>query len=142
MACDRQEQPVAGAVERFEQLEEDRLETFRAAGPDVGRHLVGKAMPRRELPADMPEFLQVDHGGVLRDLGLERRIAPRTAAAGNVVAALLLFRQVEQLPGFGPGAIDQIARNAVIGDDRETETLERSAQRGGKGIRIGCLVIE
>ena len=30
----------------------------------------------------------------------------------------------------------------MIGDDRETETLERSAKRGGKGVRIGRLVVE
>jgi len=85
-----------------------------------------------ELAADVPEFLEVDDLGVLGDLGLERRIAARTAAAGDVIAALLVLGQVEQRLGLGPGLVDQLSRDAVIGDDRKAEAFERVAERGGK----------
>ena len=99
-------------------------------------------MPGGQLAADMPEFLEVDDLGILGDLRLERRIAARAAAAGNVICPLLVLGQVEQRAGLAPGALDQILGDAVIGDDGEAEAFERATEIGGEAIGITGLIVE
>ena len=48
--------------------------------PDVGRHQLLIAVPRRQLAADVPEFLEVEIGRALGGLDPERRVAARAAA--------------------------------------------------------------
>ncbi len=85
-------------------------------------------MPRGQLAADVPEFLEVDEARALGDLGLVRGVAARAAAAFDVSGALLRLRQREQLLGHVPGARDQIVGHAVIGNHREAEALERAPE--------------
>lgn len=93
-----------------------------------------------QIAPDMPEFLEIDMLGVLGDLGLERRIAALAAPGFVVIAVLFLLGQREELLGQARGALDQRQRDAVIGDDRETEAFERSAERRGKGGGIARFV--
>ena len=74
--------------------------------------------------------------------GMVSAADPRAAAAGDMVSALLILGQVEQRLGLRPGAVDQVGGDAVIGDDREAEPLERLAQRGGKAFGVTVLVGE
>ncbi len=85
----------------------------------------------------MPEFLEVVLGRTLGRLDPERRVAARAAAARNAVAPLHLLRQREEGAGFPLGPGDEIRRNAVVGDDREAEALERLAELRGEAFRIG-----
>ena len=99
-------------------------------------------MPLGQLAPDMPEFLEIDRARALGDLGLEGGVAARAAAARLVIAALLFLGQVEQIGGLRPGAVDQPLVDAVIGDDREAEPLERPAERRGEAFGIGRLLCE
>ena len=138
MPRDRRQQPVAGAIERGEQLDEGVAKPRRARRPHVRRHHVGEAMPRGQLAPDVPEFLQVDVARVLRDLGLERRIAARTALPLKEIAALLRIGQREQLLGRAPRPRDQLLRHAMVRHDGEAEALERAAdrRREARGVAV------
>ena len=98
--------------------------------------------PRAQFAADVPEFLQVDHARALGDLGLERRVAARAAAARDEIAALLLLGQREELRGHVPGAVDQVLRDAVVADDREAEALERPAEILREAFGIAVLILQ
>src|SRR3546814_11549526 len=60
-----------------------------------------------------------------RDLGPERRVAARAAAARDVIAALDLLGQREERLRLCPGFVDQRGVDAMIGDHREAEAFER-----------------
>src|SRR3546814_5750714 len=59
-----------------------------------------------------------------------------------MVAALFVLGQREQRLGERPGAVDQALTDAVIGDDREAEALERAAERRSEPIRVARLIGE
>ena len=138
MAGDRLEDPQARFVEGGEQLEEGVAERLHLFGPDVGRHLRFIGMARRKLAADVPEFLEVEIDRALGGLDPERRVAAGAAAALDLVAALHLVRQSEEGLGLLLGAVDQVGRYAVIGDDREAVALERFPELRGEPFGIGC----
>jgi len=55
-----------------------------------------------------------------------------------MVSLLHLLRQRKEGPSFILRLGDQVRRNAVVGDHRKAEPLERAADGGGKALRIGC----
>ena len=59
-----------------------------------------------------------------------------------MIGALFRFGQGEQLGGLAPGARDQVAWNAMIGDDREAEPLERRAELPRESVRVANLIGE
>src|SRR3546814_13932369 len=63
-------------------------------------------------------------------------------STGNMGAALFVLGQREQRLGERPGAVDQALTDAVIGDDREAEALERAAERRSEPIRVARLIGE
>ncbi len=140
MPRDRRQQPVARHVERREQVDEGLAKTRGLIGPDVGGHLRREAVALGEFAPDMPEFLEVDMRRALGDLGLERRIAARTATARAEILALGFLGQREERFGHRPGARDQLGRDAVVRDDGKAEALERIAERRREGDRVGGLV--
>src|SRR3546814_1370623 len=99
-------------------------------------------VPFGQIEAEVPEVLESDRLGILGELGLERGVTARAAATGNMVAALFVLGQREQRLGERPGAVDQALTDAVIGDDREAEALERAAERRSEPIRVARLIGE
>src|SRR4051794_23537250 len=103
--------------------------------------MVAEAVAGRQVAADMPEFLEVVRLAALGGFDPERRVAARSAAAGNEILALHLLRQREEGLRLVLGAMDQLVGNAVIGDDREAIFLETTAQLLSEtiGIAVGAL---
>src|SRR5207302_10415498 len=87
-ARDRLENLEAGLIEGVVQFAEGPFEALDLGRPDIVRHMATKRVPRRQVAADVPKFLEVVSHGALGSLYPERGIAPRSAAAVNVVAAL------------------------------------------------------
>jgi len=65
------------------------------SGPDIGRHHRGIGMALGQVPAHVPELLQVMMGLALGGLHAERGVAPLSALADHI-GALGLFRQGEK----------------------------------------------
>jgi hypothetical protein len=82
----------------------------------------------REVAADVPELLQVMSLRALGGLHAERSVAALTAAAGLVVGVLHRVRQVEEGLRVLQRPRQQRLVQAVIGNDREPEALERGAK--------------
>ena len=92
-------------------------------------------MAGRKLAPDVPEFLEVVRLRALGGLDAERRVAPRAAAAGDQIFALRLVGEREVRFALVLGAVDQVLRNAVVGNDREAIFLEASAKLVGEGLQ-------
>jgi hypothetical protein len=78
----------------------------------------------------------------LGDLGLERGVAARAAAALDEIAALLRLGQVEERLGHRPGALDQIGGHAVIATTAKPKRWKDSAELLGEAVGIGLLISE
>ena len=104
-------------------VEDDRSgmskESFKRAMLDNLLCLQGRTL-NRATPVDLFR--------ALRDLGAERRIAARAAAAGNMIGALPVLGQCEEILRLRPGVVDQLGVDAMIGDHREAEAFERGAK--------------
>ncbi len=103
--------------------------------------MVAKFVALRQVAADVPEFLQVVRLVSLGRLNSERRVATGAATASDEIFALHLVGQREESLRFLLGAVDQLVRNAVIGDDREAIFLKAVAEllRKALGIAVGVL---
>lgn len=112
------EQAGARRLERREHAKR-RFAEARNLGPHVQRHIGGITVPGREFAPDMPEFLLVDLCGILGRLDTERRIAARTAGAGEVPLPLHGIGQSEQAPRRGVRRVYGCCRYAVIGHHAE-----------------------
>ena len=104
------------------------LEARHLRRPDVVGHVAAERMARRQVAADVPEFLEVVRSRALGGLDPERRVAARPAAAGDEIFALHLFGQREERLRLLLGAADQRVGDAVVGDDREAVILEAAAE--------------
>src|SRR4051794_9620311 len=104
--------------------------------------MVAEPVARRQVAADVPEFLEVVRLTALGGLDPKRRVAARAAAAGDEVISLHLLGQREERLGLVLGAMDQIVGNAVVGDDRETIFLEASAKLLREAFRVAVRVLE
>ena len=89
-----------------------------------------------QLPADMPEFLEVERARALGGLDPERSVAPGAAAAFDMIGALGRVGQREEGFGLVLGTVDQRVGNAVAGDDREAIFGETVPELLGEGIGI------
>ena len=89
-------------------------ETVDFLHPHVLGHPGPVGMARRQVPARMPEFLEVVRAGALGRFNAERGIAPRPGQPRLVILALPRLRPAEE--GFEPteGRLDQFLRQAVI----------------------------
>ena len=125
---DRLEHARAGLLERCVELGEGLAEFRHFARPDIRSHEFGERVPSGQLAPDMPELLEVVHLGVLGGLHAEGRVTPGPAAAFDLVGLLGFGGQCEEALGHRFGAVDQLLRDAVIADHRETVFLEASAQ--------------
>jgi hypothetical protein len=67
---------------------------------------------------------------------MPKGVYPRAPPARHVVAALLLHRPREEGPETRQDHVDQLLRQAVVGDHREAVALEAGAQRGREGRRV------
>src|SRR5204862_5201648 len=92
--------------------------------PDVVGHDGAVGVAGRQFAADVPELLEVVGGGPLGRLDAEGGVAAGAAAVGQAVFQLHRLGQGEQGVREVLGPFDQLGRNAVVGDDGETEALE------------------
>src|SRR3954454_15016237 len=142
VARDRLEHLEASGVEGREQLLERVLEARHFGGPKIVGHVVAEAMSRREVAADVPEFLEVVRLAALGGLDPERRVAPCSAAARDEVFALHILGQREEGLRFLLCLMDQRVGDAVVGDDREAIFLEALAELLGEGLRVAVGVLQ
>ena len=77
----------------------------------------------------------------LSGLDPERRVAARPAAARDEIALLHRFGQSEEVLRLLLGTMDELVRDAVVGDDREPKFFEASAELLGEfvGVTVGVL---
>ena len=80
-------------------------------------------MSRRQLAADVPEFLEIVVRGALGGFDAERRVAARAAAARHPVAEFLGFRKREKPAKALEATIDELLVDPMILDDDEAEFL-------------------
>ena len=76
--------------------------------------------------------------GILGLFGPERRVPASPAATRRVIRLLHIIRESEEFFGQSLGAIDQLLRDTVIADDRETVLLKATAQFIGYAVQRLC----
>ena len=128
MESDRLENPRARHLEGSIEFGKSLAKTFDLVGPEIGRHIRGKRVASRQLPSDVPEFLEIMDHGILGTLDAEGRVAARAAAAVNLVGHLGFGRQRKKRARQPFCAVDQILRNGVVSDHRESVFLEAAAE--------------
>ena len=134
MQRNRFEHARAGHFKRGEQRAHGFAEAFDLVRPDIGCHEFSQRVARRQAAANVPEFLQVEHLGVLGLFGAERGVTARAAAAFDLVGALDRVGQRKERLGHGLGLIDQILRDAVIAHHGKTIFAKTAPQLIGDGI--------
>ena len=104
--------------------------------PDIGGHIGFEPVTGRQLPADMPEFLEILDIGILGALRPERGVAASPAAAGDVIGALHILGQREKDTRHGLRTRDQLGRDAMVGNHRKAPVGEAATDAVGKAIGI------
>ena len=132
------EHAAAGFLERRIKLAEGFSEARNFGGPDIRGHEFRERMPIGQLAADMPEFLEIVDLGVLGLLRAERRVTARAATAGDVIGALHLVGQSEEILRQGFCPVDQFLRDTVIADDGEAVFAKAAPQVVGNGLERLC----
>ena len=129
---------AAGFFECCVKFEEGFAKSVDLVRPDIGWHIFRKIMALRQLATDVPEFLEVMDLGILGLFGPERRVSASPAATRRVIRLLHIIGEREEFLGQRLGAIDQVLRDTVIADDRETVLLEAAAQLIGYAVQRLC----
>ncbi len=99
-------------------------------------------MARRQVAADVPEFLEVLVRRALGRLDAEGGVAALAAAALDEVPPLDLFGQGEEGLGARDGAVDQVRRQVVVGHHGEAIAGERCAQLLREPLEIAVVELE
>ena len=95
----------------------------------VGGHLVLVPVPWGQIPAEVPELLQVVLGGALGGLHAKAGVTPGASQARQVVLSLLLLTEREELLAAVERPRDEVLGHAVVLEDHEAVFLIRGTER-------------